>query len=259
MTKQDSKNNIKHYPDGTRGQASDPGQGIVEERLSYHFKDSSLLRRALTHTSYANEMGMDFEESNEKLEFLGDAILNMITSIILIERFPYFDEGELSRFRSRVVGEASLAGIGRLLGLTNALLLGKGEEQSGGREKKSIVASTFEAVVAALYMDACQTGRQAGFEKTFETLSTLLRDTIEEIRTKASYLDYKTLLQELSQKIFKKIPTYRLIKEEGPEHLKLFEIDVTINGKVYGHGRGKSKKEAEKEAAKMAYKRLKEL
>lgn len=224
----------------------------IEDRLSFYFKDPFLLKKAVTHSSYTYEKGMDFEESNEKLEFLGDAILNMITSVILIERFPYFDEGELSRFRSRVVGEASLARIGRLLGLDEALLLGKGEEQSGGREKDSIVASAFEAVVAAIYIDA-------GSDKTFMSIGGLLRDTIEEIRLEGSYLDYKTLLQEVSQKVFKEVPVYRLIKEEGPEHLKTFEVEAAINGETYGRGRGRSKKEAEKETAKMAYERLKGL
>lgn len=216
----------------------------IEERLGYRFVNPFLLRRALTHTSYVNEVDSSLE-SNEKFEFLGDALLNTITSIILMERFPDFNEGDLSRFRSRVVSEASLASIALDLGLDRFLLLGKGEEKGGGRQKRSILASAFEALVAAIYMDG-------GFERVFEKIGALLARSIDEIETKGAYLDYKTILQEVAQRIYKEPPIYRVVKEEGPEHSKVFEVEVIIRGRVYGRGRGRSKKEAEKEAAKVA-------
>lgn len=220
----------------------------VEERLGYRFSNPFLLRRALTHTSYVNEVDSSLE-SNEKLEFLGDALLNTITSIILMERFPGFSEGDLSSFRARVVSEASLARIALDLGLDRFLLLGKGEEKGGGRKKRSILASAFEALVAAIYMDG-------GFEKVSEKIGNTLSGSIEEIQRKGAYLDYKTLLQEAIQRRHKESPLYRVVKEEGPEHSKTFEVEVVIKGKVCGRGRGRSKKEAEKEAAKEALKRF---
>ncbi len=224
----------------------------IEERLSYRFKDKMLIQKALTHTSYANESGMPFSMSNERLEFLGDAVLDLITSMLLMDRFPDFDEGGLSKLRSRVVSEDSLNSIGEELELGKLICLGKGEENSGGRGKSSIVSSTFEAVVAAVFIDA-------GFEKTFDIIGGLLKDSIEDIWLKGSYLDYKTLLQELSQKLYKKAPQYRVVNEKGPEHFKVFEVDVFINDKLFGTGAGRSKRDAEKDAAKKAYKRLRGL
>ncbi len=228
------------------------GLSMIEERLSYRFKNPLLLKKALTHTSYANERVADGVESNEKFEFLGDAIIDMVASIILMERFPDFDEGELSKFRARVVSEIPLARIAESLGLGDAVLLGKGEEKSGGRKKPSILSSTFEAVVAALYMDG-------GFEKTFRAISALLSERIDDIWRKGAYLDYKTLLQELCQRVFKDLPVYQLVDEEGPEHSKLFKVEVRIKGEIYGHGTGRSKKEAEKDAARKALERLKDV
>ncbi len=221
----------------------------IERKLSYRFENPFLLRIALTHTSYVNEVDGTLE-SNERFEFLGDSILNAITSIILMERFPRYSEGELSRFRSRVVSEASLASLALEMGIDRFILLGKGEEKGGGRKKASILASAFEALVAAVYMDG-------GFERAFERIGPMIRECIERIESTGAYEDYKTLLQEVSQRLYREQPEYRVVKEEGPEHAKTFEVEVLIRGRVLGRGRGRSKKEAEKEAARKALEGMK--
>ena len=209
---------------------------MIERKLRYRFKDPALLATALAHGSYANEFSC---ESNERLEFLGDAVLGCAVSRILYDRFPSLSEGDLSKIRARVVSGAGLCGYAREIGLDGHVRLGKGEEKSGGREKDSILAGALEALLGAVYLDA-------GYPKVFEMVSELVADTLE----KGDFPpDAKTELQEISRSRFGREPSYRVVGEEGPPHERVFEVEVSVSPRVRGRGSGGSRKEAESRAA----------
>ncbi|MBW1996691.1 MAG: ribonuclease III [Deltaproteobacteria bacterium] len=232
---------------------SDSGASGFEhlcKRLGYRFKNRDLLEEAFRHSSYVNEAGHADLRDNERLEFLGDAVLGLAIGHVLMDLFKNATEGELTRYRSFVVNEKGLSCMARMLGLGEYLFLGKGEETSSGREKPSILANTMEALVGALYLDA-------GFEKTKEIIGELFLPMINEIQSRALVNDYKSMVQEYSQEIYRTRPEYRVLQEEGPAHEKTFKVALMINGKTVGQGEGRSKKEAEQEAAKEALSWLK--
>ena len=216
---------------------------MTHRKLDYEFKDPSLLEMALTHSSYANEFSCP---SNERLEFLGDALLGSMVSVLLYEKYPSYTEGDLSKIRSRVVSGANFAKYAEMLGLGEQIRLGKGEESTGGRERESNNANTFEALIGALYLDA-------GYEKTFEVVSRLFRDAIEEDDFPR---DSKTQLQEVSQSVFGKTPEYRVLSEEGPQHERTFTVEVRIPSDLTGTGKGRSKRQSEQSAARDALRKL---
>jgi len=204
------------------------------------------LKLVLTHRSYAYEFGG--LPTNERLEFLGDSVLGLVVTEELYERFPDLDESRLSPLRSGVVNMRALASIARSLELGSALLIGKGEELTGGRDKNSILADAFEALVGAIYLDL-------GFEVCRKVILNLMKEVIEEAISRGSGLDGKTALQELVAAAGWPTPEYRVI-ESGPDHDKSFEAVAIVNGSAYKSGSGKSKREAEQEAARLAYEEL---
>ncbi|MEY3089083.1 MAG: hypothetical protein RLZZ208_351 [Actinomycetota bacterium] len=205
-----------------------------------------LLELALTHRSYAYEFGG--LPTNERLEFLGDSVLGLVVTEALYERFPDLDESRLSPLRSGVVNMRALAIIGRDLGLGTALRIGKGEEVTGGRDKNSILADAFEALVGAIYLDH-------GFSKTKEVLLRLMSNAIEEAASRGAGLDGKTALQEIVAANGWPSPEYQ-ISESGPDHDKDFIAVAVVNGITYQEGHGKSKREAEQVAARLAYEEI---
>ncbi len=216
---------------------------ILEKNLGYSFKNEALLINALTHSSYANE-ARDGVSSNERLEFLGDSVLSVIVSDYLYKRFGNLPEGELTKLRASLVCEKSLCGFSRELSIGEFLHLGKGEEKGGGRERDSILADAFEAVLAAIYLDS-----------DLETASKfVMRFVLKELNhtDDEAFKDYKTALQEIIQRNPEEYVTYILTGESGPDHDKLFEVEVHLNSNVIGKGKGKSKKQAEQMAAKQA-------
>ena len=204
------------------------------------------LKLALTHRSYAYEFGG--LPTNERLAFLGDSVLGLVVTEELYERFPDLDESRLSPLRSGVVNMRALASIARSLELGSALLIGKGEELTGGRDKNSILADAFEALVGAIYLDL-------GFEACRKVILNLMKDVIEDAITRGSGIDGKTALQELVAASGWPAPEYR-VTESGPDHDKSFEAVAIVNGSTFNSGRGKSKREAEQEAARLAYEEL---
>lgn len=221
----------------------------LQKKISYPFKNMDLLREALTHKSYVNENPELNLKDNERLEFLGDAVLDLAISASLFMNFPDFQEGELSRFKSMVVSETSLAKIAARLDLGRFLFLGKGEEQTGGRKKESLLANALEAIIAAIYLDG-------GLEPADEFIRMTFSDEISMIVKEGISLDYKTDLQEYCQAQGLPLPVYRVSKETGPDHKKIFEIELLIQDEVFGIGIGRSKKDAEQKAAKEALKHL---
>jgi ribonuclease III len=219
----------------------------LEAVLGYTFKDRALLEQALRHASWVNEQS-DKLEDNERLEFLGDAVLDLSVGHRLMTRYPQLREGELSVTRAQVVSEAGLSEVAAKLGLGTWLMLGRGEEKSGGRTKPSILADAFEAILAAVYVDG-------GFEAAHAMVSRLLAHRIETVQFKGFY-DYKTRLQEMLQARFKAIPTYRVVAELGPDHDKRFVVTVTVGETEWARAVGKSKKEAEQTAAAEAHMRI---
>ena len=214
--------------------------------LDYTFKNPELLFQAFRHASYVNEHANSDLKDNERLEFLGDAVLDLAISHFLMDIFQNAEEGSLSKFRSVVVDETGLHQVAVSLRLGNYLLLGKGEEQSHGREKPSILSNTVEALLGALYLDA-------GFNKTMKIIGRLFSPLLEGVKAKEIAHDFKSALQEYTQKTYKTLPCYRLVKESGPAHDKIFSVELTIADKVIAIGNGKSKKEAEQNAAKEAF------
>jgi ribonuclease-3 len=221
---------------------------ILESVLGYTFRERSLLEQALRHASWCNEHTGPRLEDNERLEFLGDAVLDLVVGHKLMTRYPQLREGELSVTRAQVVSEAGLSEVAGQLGLGEWLLLGKGEEKSGGRTKPSILADAFEALLAAVYLDG-------GFAAACELAERLLAHRIETVEFKGFY-DFKTRLQESAQARLKATPTYRVVQELGPDHDKRFVVVVTINDDEWARAVGKSKKEAEQMAAAEAHFRL---
>ena len=215
-----------------------------EEIIQYHFNDKALLNKALTHSSFCREHGLDNRESNERLEFLGDAYLDAITATELYERLKKVGEGKLTRIRASVVCEHSLAEIGRRLDIGRFLNMGKGEEHSGGRQRESIVADATEAVIGAIFLDG-------GYDAAKDFVIREFRDTIDKALAGKLFTDYKTQVQEiLQQNGTAPEILYILDAEEGPDHDKTFYVHLTCNGQDLGAGSGKSKKEAEQNAAK---------
>jgi ribonuclease III len=224
----------------------------LSERLGYGFKDPKLLELACIHKSFGNEhrAAQPLEaRDNERLEFLGDAVLDLIVSLCLLEAFPKSSEGDLSKLRAGLVNEKSLARLAKTLELGEFIWLGKGEEQTGGRAKESILASTLEAVVAAVFSDG-------GFAAADAWVRELFAARLKGIRGEDGLQDYKTTLQELVQGRFKSAPRYELVQASGPDHDKTFEVRVLINGALTATASGKSKKEAEQQAAKLALEQL---
>ncbi len=219
-----------------------PNLSQLEEKIKYVFDDQSLLRQSLTHSSYANENRSTLS-FNERLEFLGDAVLSLITAEYLYKKFPQMPEGELSKLRSSLVCTASLCDYANSISLGDFLYLGKGEENSGGRQRPSNLENAFEAVIAAVYLDG-------GLEKAKNFVLGFLNSSIETHHI--SFKDYKTLLQEVIQQNHEETLNYVITGESGPDHDKRFEAEVHLNSNVIGRGTGKSKKQAEQEAAKEA-------
>lgn len=213
-----------------------------EKRLGYEFKDKKLIETALTHTSYANERKV---ESYERLEFLGDAILQMLTSRYIYINYPQFPEGKMSKMRANIVCETTLSQIAHTLKIDECALLGKGEELSGGRQRPSILADMVEATLAAVYLDG-------GLDKAREVIFDAYGHIIENAAQGKLNCDYKTQLQEKLQEHGSVKIEYNLIGEEGPAHNKRFTMTVAAWGKVLGKGSGKTKQEAQQQAAKQA-------
>ncbi len=215
----------------------------LQENLKYTFKNEKLLINALTHSSYANET-RDGISSNERLEFLGDSVLSIIVSEFIYKKFKNLPEGELTKLRASLVCEKSLCGFSRELKIGEYLRLGKGEEKSGGRERDSILADAFEAVLAAIYLDG---GFENAKNHVMRFVTNELQHTDEE-----QFKDYKTALQEIIQRNPEETVSYILTGESGPDHDKVFEVEVRLNSNTIGKGVGKNKKQAEQSAAKEA-------
>jgi len=214
------------------------------------FKDLSLLNLAFVHRSVANENHEKI--NNEKLEFLGDSILGAVTATLLYDAHTGSSEGDLAKIKSIVVSEETLSGIARQLQIDTMMVLGRGEELSGGRQKKALLADALEALFGALYLDS-------GYKSAFAFISRCIMPEIEKVREKKGIEDYKSQLQELCQRQFKTYPNYKLVKRSGPEHERYFWIEVSCAGKIFGPGMGKNKKTAEQEAARLALSSLKNM
>jgi ribonuclease III len=215
----------------------------LQRGLPYLFRNASLLDTALTHRSYVNENTCKSRSDNERLEFLGDAVLELGVSDLLMKNFPDYQEGQLSQMRAAIVNEQTLAEMAQAFRLGECLLLGKGEEASGGRSKPSLLANAFEALIAAIYLDG-------GFEEAAALIQRLFLPLLAEERRTCR--DYKTTLQQISQHAFKETPRYTLIREYGPDHDKTFEIQLSLADRIQTSGTGKNKKEAEQRAAESA-------
>lgn len=221
----------------------------LQENLGYRFRDESLLRGALYHSSYANEHRNENIVSNERLEFLGDAVLGFVSAEFLYSRFPHAPEGELTRIRAALVREESLFEVAQALQLGECLMLGKGEESGGGRQRPSILADCTEAVFAAVYLDG---GMDCARDLIHRVL--LSKGDIEVAESRRR--DYKTELQELVQRKPHQVLRYELVGQSGPDHAKVFTVAVLLNGDPVGEGSGHSKKEAEQAAARAALEKL---
>jgi ribonuclease-3 len=227
-------------------EADDP-LAQLEDALGHRFRDRSFLSEAVTHSSYAHEASRQAAVShNERLEFLGDSILNFLVAEMLLEAFPDLREGPLSKARSHLVSEAHFSKLARSLGLGDVLRLAEGEQRSGGRVKDSILADAFEAVVAAVYEDA-------GMEAARSVARRLFAEDISNLDPgEQSFHDHKTALQELAQSEGRPLPAYRLLSESGPDHARVFVYEVEVEPGIRATGEGPSKKEAQRQAAKKA-------
>lgn len=217
-------------------------------KLGYFFQDPKKLELACIHKSYGNEYRSNYPinaRDNERLEFLGDAILDAVITEYLLEVFPGSTEGDLSKIRASLVNEKNLSLIAKNLGLGDFLKLGKGENQTGGRSKESILASFFEAIIAALFLDA-------GFDFTKQWILNFFKNAVQNAQSSSQYDDYKTFFQELAQSMHKEQPKYVLLSAVGPDHEKMFEVELVLKNNSLSRGQGKSKKEAEQQAAKAA-------
>ena len=230
--------------------SQDRQRELTEFQHSLHirFKALEILDTALSHKSYVNEADEDLE-NYEKLEFLGDAFLGLVISDYLYNQRQYLKEGTLARIKSYVVSEHTLYKIGKKINIQRYLLLGKGEEKSGGRYRKALIGDAMEAVIGAYYLDG-------GFKKARRLVENLFSDEIEDVEENRHVKDYKSILQELTQKRYKVIPQYTIINVEGPDHKRKFFINVSIKKRTFGPGIGGSKKQAEQHAASLALKEL---
>lgn len=214
------------------------------QKLGYHFTDEALISEAFRHSSYVNEQADSGLRDNERLEFLGDAVLNLVVGHLLMQRYPEMREGDLSRMRANLVNESQLAEIARTIDLGSHIVLGKGELLSNGSDKNSILADTFEAVVAAVFLDG-------GFNAAYRIIENHLAPLLEVIHTLSSSQDFKSRLQELIQVNQQQMPDYSVIDENGPDHDKTFCVRLKVLDLIT-EGRGKSKKQAEQDAARNA-------
>lgn len=220
-----------------------------EKNINYKFKNPALLREALTHSSFSNERKENAVHNNERLEFLGDAVLSIVISDYLFKNHTDLPEGELTKIRSKIVCESTLGECSRRIDLGEFMFFGKGEEMTGGRKRTSILADAFEALIASIYLDG-------GIDSASQFIMSFMKDFIHNAINGKVFLDYKTHLQEIVQIRKDNKIKYEIIGEEGPDHCKLFYTQVKLNDIVIGYGKGRSKKEAEQEAAKMAIEKL---
>lgn len=227
-------------------------QADLERKLGYRFDDEQYLRQALTHRSHIHVTGMDRLESNERLEFLGDAVLGLVVNEFLYEEFEGKEEGDLTKIKSLLVRGETLARVGDRLGLGDHLFLSRSEAGTGGRKKETILADATEAVIGAIYLDG-------GLEKAREFISRSILINVEATLEEGSHRNYKSLLQETLQATYKVPPRYRVTYTTGPDHARRFTVKATLKGTVLGVGSGTSKKQAEQRAAESALGRLKEL
>ena len=218
----------------------------LEKRLGYNFNDINLLSTALTHRSYVNENQQQSVSDNERFEFLGDSVLGLCISDLVVKKYIDSSEGDLTKSRAALVGEKNLAQLARDLHIGDYLLIGRGEDNSGSRDKDSFLADSFEAVVAAIYLDS-------DFNNVKNIITKLIEPLLEDDNLSSEYFDYKTALQELCQKKYKTIPIYMVTDSTGPDHDKIFTVKVIIVNKLTEFGSGKSKKDAEKQAAQNAW------
>jgi len=218
----------------------------LEKRLGISFLNKSLLNQALTHSSFSKENQVP---DNERLEFLGDAVLKLVTTEYLYNKFPSEPEGTLTKYRASIVSDGTLAEIAGNLKLGEHLLLSDNEEKTGGAKRKSNVANTFEALLGAIYLDC-------GLGKARDFVIENLRAEVEKVSTEGYITDYKSTLQEYAQKRKWQLPNYKVVSENGPRHKRIFKVVVKIRGKIYGEGHGLNKKEGEQNAAFHAYNKL---
>ncbi len=217
----------------------------LQARIGYRFRDRGLLEHALTHRSRAAEDASGGVADNESLEFLGDAVLGLVVADVLFHQFPVYTEGQKSKVRAAVVSTQSLARHAEEIRLGDHLILGRGEEKTGGRFKQALLADAYEALIAAIYLDG-------GLDAAGDFLRRELKDTIDAGSAQTFVRDYKSTLQERLQAIGKPLPEYRVSGETGPDHRKVFNVDVVVDGEVLGSASGRAKKEAEQEAARIA-------
>lgn len=216
----------------------------LQKELGITFNNPNTIEHAFIHRSHLNE-SKKFQESNERLEFLGDAILSFVVALYLYKRFPEATEGELTNYRASLVSRKFLGDVGNQLKLGEYLYLAKGEEEAGGRNNLTVLSNTYEALIGAVYLDQ-------GIGATTEVIDKHVLGAIDEIISNKLYKDNKSELQEKAQSTFRKPPIYKVAYEEGPEHAKIFTVIVTVNDQIIGIGKGKSKQEAEQQAAKEA-------
>jgi ribonuclease III len=216
--------------------------------IGYEFTHTELLVEALCHSSYVNEQTDDKLNDNERMEFLGDAVLNLAVGHLLMQRYPEMNEGDLSRIRANLVNETRLSEVARSIELGSYLLLGKGEIQTNGREKNSILANAFEAVLAAIYLDS-------GYDAALKIIDYHFERLVDKAHDLNVGMDFKSRLQETAQGSLKAIPAYEVIQESGPDHDKTFRVQMTV-GSIKAEGVGKSKKTAEQEAARRGLKKI---
>lgn len=233
-----------------RKQLSGEALAELEKVIGYGFKNINILHEAVTHSSFANENRNHHMKDNERLEFLGDAILDLIISEYLFKKHPEMPEGDLSKIRASIVCEGSLAKVAKELQLGDYILLGKGEEITGGRQRASILADMFEAITGAIFVDG-------EFDDVRQFITRTLVHSVDHLSIEDLYTDYKTLLQENIQKESTQPLRYEVVEEKGPDHDKDFYVEVYHGSQCLGRGVGKSKKEAEQNAAQIAIKNLK--
>lgn len=221
----------------------------LQEAIGFPFADDSLLREALVHRSYINENPSFPSCDNQRLEFLGDALLDFVAGDYFYRHYPKMREGELTSLRAALVKEETLARFAQALDLGHYLYLGRGEEESGGRERPSLLADAFEALVGALYLDG-------GVKAAKRFILRFLEPETERIVAQGEVRDYKSLFQEEAQRRFQATPLYRTVDERGPDHNKVFIVEVLIEDKVYGRGEGRSKQASEQEAARQALEKI---
>ena len=221
----------------------------LEKKLDYKFKNRILLKEALTHPSFQKKSFKEKKGNNQRLEFLGDSVLDLVATEYLYRKLPSFSEGKLTKIKSVIVSKDILSKWANHLSLGKYIILGKGEDSTGGRKKLSILADSFEALLGAIYLDS-------GLRRAKKIISLFIEKETELIVKGKHGEDYKTLLQEISQKKMKCLPEYCLITEKGPDHKKTFSIEVRLKKVAYGTGTGENKKEAEQEAAQDALKKL---